>query len=135
MGISRFTHLPVFSVLLAPVKSIAALLMPHQSAGAIAVGKLHEENRFLSSVANTTPLNAQQSCRSAMASTMTNDSSRFLPGAKHSGQALSRHRSTGLKVMREFEPATGRSPSGRIVISGHISDVCAELERMTQREG
>ena len=35
-----------------------------------------------------------------------------------------------LKIMRQFEPGASRSCAGRLVISGRMSDVCAELERM-----
>ena len=35
-----------------------------------------------------------------------------------------------LKIVRQFEPGTNRSCSGRLVISGRMSDVCAELDRM-----
>jgi len=39
-----------------------------------------------------------------------------------------------LKVMREFEPGMARSQSGRMAISGRMSDVCAELDRISQKE-
>ena len=35
-----------------------------------------------------------------------------------------------LKVVRQFEPGASRSCAGRLVISGRMSEVCAELERM-----
>ena len=35
-----------------------------------------------------------------------------------------------LKIVRQFEPGASRSCAGRLVISGRMSDVCAELERM-----
>ncbi len=46
-------------------------------------------------------------------------------------QAPSVHR---LKVVRELEASAGPSCAGRMVISGRMADVCAELDRMTQRE-
>ncbi|MDO9359861.1 MAG: hypothetical protein Q7T70_12810 [Polaromonas sp.] len=36
--------------------------------------------------------------------------------------------------MREFEPGVSPSCAGRMVISGRMADVCAELDRMAQRE-
>jgi hypothetical protein len=39
-----------------------------------------------------------------------------------------------LKIMREFEPGMGRSQSGRMAISGRMSDVCAELDRIAQHD-
>ena len=35
-----------------------------------------------------------------------------------------------LRVVREFEPNMSRTCAGRMVISGRMADVCAELERM-----
>lgn len=39
-----------------------------------------------------------------------------------------------LRIVREFDPASGPACAGRMVISGRMADVCAELERMAQRE-
>lgn len=36
-----------------------------------------------------------------------------------------------LRVVREFDSAISPSCAGRMVISGRIADVCAELERMS----
>ena len=35
-----------------------------------------------------------------------------------------------LKIVRQFEPGANRSCAGRLVISGRMADVCAELDRM-----
>ena len=39
-----------------------------------------------------------------------------------------------LRIVREFDPTTSPVCAGRMVISGRMADVCAELERMAQRE-
>jgi hypothetical protein len=39
-----------------------------------------------------------------------------------------------LKVVRELDSGVSPSCAGRMVISGRMADVCAELERMVQRE-
>ncbi|MDI1273896.1 hypothetical protein [Polaromonas sp.] len=39
-----------------------------------------------------------------------------------------------LKIVREFEAGVSPSCAGRMVISGRMADVCAELDRMAQRE-
>jgi hypothetical protein len=36
--------------------------------------------------------------------------------------------------VREFDANVGPACAGRMVISGRMADVCAELERMAQRE-
>ena len=39
-----------------------------------------------------------------------------------------------LRVLREFEPGASPACAGRMVISGRMADVCAELERMSQTQ-
>jgi hypothetical protein len=39
-----------------------------------------------------------------------------------------------LRVVRVLEPAASRSTAGRMVISGRLADVCAELERLAALE-
>ena len=41
---------------------------------------------------------------------------------------------TRLRVLREFEPGTSPACAGRMVITGRMADVCAELERMSQSQ-
>ena len=47
-----------------------------------------------------------------------------------------RHRPAGrpLRVHRLLDDATGRPAAARMVISGRIADVCAELDRLAARE-
>ena len=39
-----------------------------------------------------------------------------------------------LKVIRELEAGISPSCAGRMVISGRMADVCAELDRLAQKE-
>jgi hypothetical protein len=39
-----------------------------------------------------------------------------------------------LRVVHVMEPAGGRSTAGRMVISGRMADVCAELDRLATLE-
>jgi hypothetical protein len=39
-----------------------------------------------------------------------------------------------LRIVREFDANVGPACAGRMVISGRMADVCAELDRMAQRE-
>ena len=43
-------------------------------------------------------------------------------------------RITPLKVVREFDPCNKRAHAGRMVISGRMADVCAELDRIALKE-
>ncbi len=44
-------------------------------------------------------------------------------------------RPTGLRILREYEPGASPCNAGRMVISGTMADVCAELDRLTQAQG
>jgi len=39
-----------------------------------------------------------------------------------------------LRVVRVLEPSTPRAVAGRMVISGRMADVCAELDRLAAQE-
>lgn len=49
-------------------------------------------------------------------------------------QAAARMPAKPLRVVRVFEPSTPRAGAGRMVISGRMADVCAELERLAAQE-
>ncbi|MDB5858310.1 MAG: hypothetical protein JWQ76_1999 [Ramlibacter sp.] len=40
-----------------------------------------------------------------------------------------------LRVVRVLEPSASRAVAGRMVISGRLADVCAELDRLAALEG
>jgi len=40
-----------------------------------------------------------------------------------------------LRVVRVLEPSAPRTVAGRMVISGRLADVCAELDRLAALEG
>ena len=44
------------------------------------------------------------------------------------------HAASRLRVLREFEPGASPACAGRMVITGRMADVCAELERMSQTQ-
>ena len=48
--------------------------------------------------------------------------------------ALQSQAPTRLRVLREFEPGASPACAGRMVITGRMADVCAELERMSQTQ-
>ncbi len=114
MGIASFS--PQFgrttglSVLLAPVHALVALFVPAQSAliptrpaaGPTVAGGVTGYSR---KIPESTSLNSAQ-------------------------PAVAVAPVQRLKIVREFEPGASRSCAGRLVISGRMADVCAELERM-----
>jgi len=123
MGIASFSRSPLLSVLLAPLQALATMWVPAQ------------------------PAAAAPSCSPAPAFKRfaANDSSAtksIAGGARHpwaaspkSCQVMAKSGAPRrLKVVREFEAGISPSCAGRMVISGRMADVCAELDRMAQRE-
>jgi phage gp46-like protein len=56
------------------------------------------------------------------------------PGAAHVRASRANQSRRPLRVVRVIDADPARSNTGRIVISGCMADVCAELDRMVQRE-
>ena len=114
MGIASFSPLFVrstrLSMLLAPIQALAALFVPAQSV-----------------VAHTRP-----AVSPAMAYRASADSHKMIQraDAEPARKSLPAAPVQRLKIVRQFEPGANRSYAGRLVISGRMSDVCAELERM-----
>jgi hypothetical protein len=114
MGIANFS--PQFgratglSMLLAPIHALAALFVPAQPA------PVHARSAF--SPATAYRASAQPHNRLKLSPTSS------VPNSKHIASVQR------LKIVRQFEPGANRSCAGRLVISGRMSDVCAELDRM-----
>ena len=49
-------------------------------------------------------------------------------------RAAAQRPAPALRVVRVLEPATPRAVAGRMVISGRLADVCAELDRLAAQE-
>ena len=99
------------SMILAPVQALAAFFMPVQAAHASHRPLFHMPSQRLANTQNT------------------------IQHARTVVRAVASERPVSLlKVMREFEPGMARSQSGRMAISGRMSDVCAELDRIAQKE-
>ncbi|MGB4116243.1 MAG: hypothetical protein WBK51_06830 [Polaromonas sp.] len=114
MGIASFS--PQFgratglSMLLAPIHALAALFVPAQPA------PVHTRTAF-------SPTTAYR------ASAQPHNRLKLGPArpVQNSNRIASVQR---LKIVRQFEPGANRSCVGRLVISGRMADVCAELDRM-----
>lgn len=114
MGIVSFS--PLFgrttglSKLLTPFQTLAALFVPAQSASATTRSAISPA---------VTRRGSALSCKTLRLDT-----------AKRAQKRDPDMPVQLLKIVREFEPGTSRSCAGRLIISGRMSDVCAELERM-----
>lgn len=126
MGIGSFSHSSMLSVLLAPVQAMAAWFVPAQSAS----------GRF------SRPATAQRFNQLALpfASPPRTAAKQDQPSAapaidvKPSTHPLKKPVPSRLRVVREFDSNVSPACAGRMVISGRMADVCAELDRMAQRE-
>ena len=107
MGID-FSTTSMLSLLAAPIQSLAAWFIPARSA--------------------TRPLHAATKPEQMALPFASGALAPVAVGAAANASALRRR----LRVVREFDMAVSPSCAGRMVISGRMSDVCAELERMSQ---
>ena len=125
MGIVSFSPSPVLSLLLAPVHALAAWFVPAEA---------HRSPFTVPDAARRVPRQPTFPLVSARAVTRQVPPAPS-PASPQAGSAcLKKSRPSRLKVVREFEPGVSPACAGRMVISGRIADVCAELERMSQRE-
>ena len=131
MGIAsfsaHFSGVSAWAAVVAPLRGLLSLFVPQQAASANAASLPHHTSPHYS------PLQATSHARSI-------DRSRWLrsntPVAlKQVCRPAQQPRTSRLKIVRQFEPGVGPTCAGRMVISGRMADVCAELDRMTEREG
>ena len=119
MGIISFSQSPLLSLLLAPVQALATWFVPAQQS---------RSHQFSKSV------RAQR----AAGQLALPFSSGPAPSPRETAQAgkARPHSPTPsrLRIVREFDANVSPACAGRMVISGRMADVCAELERMAQRE-
>lgn len=131
MGIAVFSRSPlrsparrssVLSVLLSPLQAFASFLRPAQPAATLpafvaaarhpAAGGAENATKTIAAGARHTTAASQKPCQTLV-------------------KATSPRR---LKIVRELEAGVSPACAGRMVISGRMADVCAELDRMAQRE-
>ena len=114
MGIASFS--PQFSraagltMLLAPIQALVTFFVPARSV-----------------LANIRPVpSPAMACRGSVHAYKSPKRPSAMPAKTNSAGVPAQR----LKIVRQFEPGASRSCAGRLVISGRMSDVCAELERM-----
>lgn len=112
MGILRFSHSSVLSRLVEPVQLMAAWFKPPR----------HIAGR-MGAVVSTHPPQKQ------LELTFDCDSPLKVKNVASNGSESCR-----LKVIRPIDLGVSPGCAGRMVISGRMADVCAELERMAQRD-
>ena len=123
MGIAVFSRSPalspLWSVLLSPLQALAALLRPAPPLPAFVAASRRQATVELPVPLKTTVAGTRH------ASMTSNKPCQTV------AKATSPRR---LKIVREFEAGVSPSCAGRMVISGRMADVCAELDRMAQKE-
>jgi hypothetical protein len=123
MGISslspQLSRTSSLSLLVAPFQALVLLFMPNRQAGA----------------SNRGCVNQSPKSRPARSCSIDKAAWRIAPCAPGPTSSVT-HAAvhSRLKIVREFDPGVGASCAGRMVISGRMADVCAELDRMAQDE-
>ena len=119
MGITslspHFSRMPMLSILLAPFQALIALFVPAQSASASARPCGHQPLQYPEARPR-----------------LHGHAEKFV--FRHRPASGKRSPPARLRIVRAFEPGVGPSCAGRMVISGRMADVCAELDRMALRE-
>ena len=124
---NHFSGVSVCAAVMAPLQGLLSLFVPQLAASA----------NVASFTRHTSP---DYSPRQATGHARSIDSSRWLRGStqvalKQVGNPAQQLRTSRLKIVRQFEPGVGPACAGRMVISGRMADVCAELDRMAERDG
>jgi hypothetical protein len=125
MGIVSFSPSPVLSVLLAPVQAIATWFVPARNTSSLFAAPARSQQvpkQLTLPFAPAGGTGRRRAGNSHSVGTKIGRNASKLPAVSH------------LKVVREFDAAVSPACAGRMVISGRMADVCAELERMVQHE-
>jgi hypothetical protein len=123
MGIASFSRSPLLSILLAPLHALVALRAP--ATRPVSTATSSPVPAFMRPAAN------DSSAAKSIAASPERAGALTQKHCQSSNRAAAPRR---LKVVREFEAGISPSCAGRMVISGRMADVCAELDRMAQRE-
>jgi hypothetical protein len=140
MGIFSFSHSSTLSILLAPVHALVAWFMPTQNASGRfappAGAQCSSGQLVLPFGSRPLSVHPQRHASGAAAAAHQSPASTAAGAitSKSSKPSLKSPAPSRLRVVREFDSNVGPACAGRMVISGRMADVCAELERMAQRE-
>jgi hypothetical protein len=117
------SSLTILTVLLAPIRAVAARLVSEKSCAKLIANPAHSQQVAKQLTLPFEPEVDTAKWRAASNCVVTKTRRHAMRPA------------TGrLKVVREVDAAVSPACAGRMVISGRMADVCAELERMVQQE-
>lgn len=124
MGIASFLNSYRRSPLLAPLQALLALLLPAPSA--VTASGLPPAFAQRRSGPRQRPLTG--AIRPGTVRHPTDETQRPCHAAAKTGATRR------IKIVREYETGISAACAGRMVISGRMADVCAELDRMVLKE-
>lgn len=125
MGIAAFfSRSPLPSVVLAPLHALLALWLPAPPAASAPVF----------APASTLRRSEPGQMQTAIKNIATSPRHTGAIGQKPCQTVAKTSSPRRLKIVREMEAGISPACAGRMVISGRMADVCAELDRMVQRE-
>jgi hypothetical protein len=130
MGIVSFSHSSMLSVLLAPVQALAAWFVPAQNAS----GRFSPPAAAQRFNQLALPFSSPSPSPSCTAARQHQLAAAPAVGTKTDKLSLKKPAASRIRVVRELDSNVSPACAGRMVISGRMADVCAELDRMAQRE-
>ena len=124
MGIAIFSRSPSVSVLTSPWQALAAFFRPAQPVAVLPPSR------------SAAPIRQVFSGKTEIAvKPVAGSACHGKTSGQKSCQTVAKVASPRrLKIVREFEVGINPSCAGRMVISGRMADVCAELDRLAQRD-
>lgn len=134
MGIVSFSHSSMLSVLLAPVQALAAWFVPAQNASGRFSPPAAAQRFNQLALPFSSPSPSPSSSPSCIAARQHQPATAPAVGTKTDKLSLKKPAASRIRVVREFDSNVSPACAGRMVISGRMADVCAELDRMAQRE-
>ncbi|MBI2725310.1 MAG: hypothetical protein HYX42_03580 [Polaromonas sp.] len=133
MGMAVFSptvsRSPVLALLLAPLQDLVALFSPIRHASASAPSCSGTNSKAIRPISSGATRAMDKASWRATASVVAAQT-----GHDAEKSALRPAAPNRLRVLRAFDPGIAPSCAGRMVISGRMADVCAELDRMTKKE-
>ena len=120
MAVVSFSNIPVLSTLLTLVQTQLGLF----GGEAPAPGKAPLRTVRKNKPRKLKLVTSLPACQDGKKDLLSDSHANFSPGKSPAR----------LKIVRQFEPDISPLCAGRMTISGSMADVCAELDRMVERE-
>ena len=133
MGIASFSHSPTLSVIFAPVQALASWFVPQHGGSSPHAAQSHPAPGGPAQLA--LPFANGPHAHPAALGVPTAIASNARADIANGRKATQPRPCAGrVRVLRELDETAPPASTGRLIISGRMADVCAELDRLAQLE-